>query len=341
MPFTFSHPLFAVPLRRIAPGWLSVTGLLLGSMIPDMEYFMAMQSYQTIGHSLRGFLVQGVPLSIALAFAFHTVVKPAIPKFLPSVGHADQFAKSLSSEEWKLNSVRAWIVYLASLYIGYLTHLFMDSWSHGTGVFVKWFPVLRDHVGDLPAYQLLQYLLSLVGLFIPALLLFIRYRSWYAQAKGMRPPKISRPGTLLLLWATAAVFGFGLFAAKMTFSVDRYNWVSPLIVAPLSSALFGVFVASLSYRAVKNRKIAGGASAVALLLLALVLFRTSEYLLAPYQLHHASAHAFRAFKGDFQSVWNAYIWCWSAMLLLSCWLTANDRQRASARVGRHGRTKTF
>ncbi|SFI51597.1 protein of unknown function [Paenibacillus sp. UNC496MF] len=335
MPFTFSHPLFAVPLRRLAPK-LSLTGLVLGSMIPDMEYFMALQSYQTIGHSFRGFVVQGLPLSIAAAAAFHAVVKPALPGLLPATGGLDRFAASLSSDAWKLNSARTWLIFLVSLYIGYWTHIFMDAWTHGSGAFVGWFPPLRAEIGGYGVYKLLQYLFSLIGVAVPGLLLLRRYMRWRGSAGLERLPASAAPGTKALLWTTAAAFGLLLFAAKIVVTGDHNRLVSALIVAPLSSAMFGVFVASLFYRAARNRRLAGAFAAVGLLLLAIASFRISEYVWTPFRLNRPYAN----FHGDFQSLWNGYLILWSALVLLGCRMTAAKRRPPSAKHGPEGRTRS-
>lgn len=329
MPFTFSHPLFSVPLKRVAPRLLSMTGLVLGSMIPDMEYFMAMESYQTIGHSFRGFVLQGLPLSIAFAFAFHRIVKPVLPRFLPAAGKLDQFAASMTNDEWKLNSVRTWASFLASLYIGYLTHMFMDAWTHDGGVFVRNFAFLHEKLGGQPAYQLLQYLFSLIGVGVPILLLLSRYIRW--RGKAERLPVISGPFAKIALWTTAAGFGFVLLAGKILFATDRSNWVSALIVAPLSAAIFGFFAASLLYRAARNRKLALGLLCAAGLLIAIVVFRISEYTDAPSHWQRFEEFGGRRFKGVSQPHWNVYLWCWSALVILGCGVVTGRETRSGSR----------
>ena len=43
MPFTFSHPAIVLPLVRKSGHWFSATGLIIGSLTPDFEYFMRMR----------------------------------------------------------------------------------------------------------------------------------------------------------------------------------------------------------------------------------------------------------------------------------------------------------
>lgn len=58
MPFTISHAIYAIPIRHIMPKYFSVMGLILGSMSPDFEYFIYLEPYVTIGHSIQGLLFQ-------------------------------------------------------------------------------------------------------------------------------------------------------------------------------------------------------------------------------------------------------------------------------------------
>jgi Domain of unknown function (DUF4184) len=338
MPFTFSHPLFSAPLKRLAPNWLSVTGLVLGSMIPDMEYFMAMESYQTIGHSLRGFLVQGVPLSIAFAFAFHGVVKPVLPKFMPAAGGLDRFAKSLSSEEWKLNSVRTWLIFLVSLFIGYWTHMFMDAWTHSSGVFVGWFKILQGDYGGDRVYQLMQYVFSLIGLAVPGLLLARRYIRWQAQHRRERQPALAAPGTKTLLWITAIVFGFLLFAGKLFIMASYYNWVSTMIVAPLSSAIFGIFVACLLHQAARNRALLRAVGVLAAMLLLLLAYDTMKYAWKPTLVHDASSPFGMRLRNHSQTLWDGNLWCWAGLILLGCRAVAANRKNKRAGLSAAKRT---
>lgn len=340
MPFTFSHPLFSVPLKRIAPRWLSVTGLVLGSMIPDMEYFMALEPYQTIGHSLEGLLLQGVPLSIAFAFAFHRVIKPALPRFMPSAGGLDRFVMRMSSEEWKLDSVRAWTIFLVSLFIGYWSHMFMDAWTHASGTFVGWFSPLRGSFAGKHVYQLLQYLFSLIGAGVPALMLLIRYIRWRSNEGKQRKPALASYGTKALLWLTAAAFGMVMFAGKMLFSSEGSNLLSVLIVAPLSSGIFGIFIASLLHRAAQNRKLKRALIAAALMLAALAVYDACKQVWAPELALDPSTLKMKPPKGVFQPLWNVNLWCWAAMILLSSTLIADNRRTRRANMSGSYRTPT-
>ncbi|OAB48362.1 hypothetical protein PBAT_01615 [Paenibacillus antarcticus] len=89
MPFTFAHPLYAAPLKLLKPKYMSLTGIILGSMAPDFEYFIALEPYQSIGHTTKGFFIQAIPLSILLAFVFHLLIKVPLTRNLPSLFDMD------------------------------------------------------------------------------------------------------------------------------------------------------------------------------------------------------------------------------------------------------------
>ncbi|PLT46109.1 conserved membrane-spanning protein [Paenibacillus pasadenensis] len=261
MPFTFSHPLFAVPLRRLAPS-LSLSGLLLGSMTPDMEYFVAMEPFRSIGHSWQGFLLLGVPLSIAAAAAWRFVLAPLLPRLLPAALRLDRYAADrLAERRDPLLTPRAAGWFLLSLYIGFLSHLLVDGMTHTHGWFVLWQSDLMHarHAG-LPLYRWLQYLFSLLGLLAGACWLAADYARWRRASRSARPahPAV-RPLAKLGGWTLAGACGLLLFAPKLLLDPSPDNPVLWLVAA-CSSLLFGLFAAGLLLRPGRIlRKLAGAA----------------------------------------------------------------------------------
>ncbi len=309
MPFTFSHPLYAVPLHRAAPKWLSITGLLLGSMAPDLEYFAAMESYRTIGHTLTGFILLGLPLSIALAFAFHLVLKPVLSKFMPSAGGLDQFVQSLTRGKWEIHSFRSWVVFLASIFLGYLSHIFMDGWTHSSGIFVHVFPLLKHRIAGEGIYHWLQYGFSLLGLFIPALILLSRFIQWRQMSRlPERVQSVAAPSAKVLLWACAVGMGTLLFLLKCYFAYDRL-WLGIFIVAPITSGLFGLFAASLLYMALQRRRLLIGAASLLMFGSLMLLYKTAAHVL----------HGQSELIG-----WVCYLILWSILLLAASRICGKD-----------------
>lgn len=78
MPFTFCHPAIILPLTKISRNRLSATGLIIGSMSPDFEYFIKMRLESVHGHSFSGLFYFNLPLTLLLVFVFHLLVRDAL-----------------------------------------------------------------------------------------------------------------------------------------------------------------------------------------------------------------------------------------------------------------------
>jgi len=83
MPFTFSHPAIVLPLKYFPKKWFSLTGLVIGSMVPDFEYFIRMKVKSIYSHTIDGIFWFDLPLALLLAFLFHNIVKKYLFQNLP------------------------------------------------------------------------------------------------------------------------------------------------------------------------------------------------------------------------------------------------------------------
>ncbi|QAY65677.1 DUF4184 family protein [Paenibacillus protaetiae] len=295
MPFTLSHPLYAVPLRKLAPA-LSATGLALGSMAPDMEYFIAMQPYRSTGHTFIGFLAMGLPLCTAFAYAFHRIIMPSLPVLLPPALGMNRFA-ALHQRAWSLRGISPFILFYISLYIGFLSHLFVDNWTHRLGYFVEKFPELSKLQLGQPIYFWLQQGLSVIGLGLPALYLAYRWLSWYSKDKGAAvPDNIQVKNSLIYSGAALITAGF-LFAAKLAAAANP--WLLNLwFVAPFSSVLFGLFAACLLISARRSNQTAAALCGLAGFAVIYLLFKKGGIG------EHLSV----------QHAWYVYIWLFSLLV---------------------------
>ncbi|GGG80163.1 DUF4184 family protein [Paenibacillus radicis (ex Gao et al. 2016)] len=271
MPFTLSHPLFAAPLKKVIPA-LSVTGLVLGSMAPDMEYFVAMQSFRSIGHSLPGFLLLGLPLCIAIAIAYTRVLKPALPAFMPSAGGIDRFVQEYaqrSSPACLSITFLGWTMFVLSAFIGYFTHIFVDNWTHRYGFFVLRVPSLLERVGPYGVYYLLQLGLSLLGVAVPALWLMVKWIRWLMRDTKPEETKHTHHKYRDKLYAPLVLYGAGAGALLLLFklALAPNPWFLNLwVVAPFTSMFFAFFCIALLHLARKNGRTALTAASIALLL---------------------------------------------------------------------------
>ncbi|MBD3401774.1 DUF4184 family protein [candidate division GN15 bacterium] len=166
MPFTTSHPAIILPLKRIWPQYLSLSGLMAGAMSPDLLYFLMMGTTErSFSHSWPGLVVFCIPAGVVFTFAFHWLFKRPFLRALPAP--LDRYFSGLAESRFSVRGRRAWLVLIGSVAIGALSHFFWDSWTHATGVLARQFPPLLSHVSilgrDMPVTTLLQHLSTLLG----------------------------------------------------------------------------------------------------------------------------------------------------------------------------------
>jgi hypothetical protein len=243
MPFTFAHPIFALPFKYAKPKYFSVTGLILGSMSPDFEYFIMLQPYQSIGHSVTGLFLQAIPLCVILAVIFHSIVKEIVVLHLPSNYSIDQRVYNTLSK-WRLNA-KGWIVFILSVIISFLTHVFIDGFTHYNGYFVmRYLPLREVMIYDLPLYKILQHSFSVFGLLM---LTWIIVSSLYRYHETVTIIPAVSTKQKLIFWTSVVVVAVALTSMKLLFSSSR-NIIGILVVSPITGICLGIVLASIIIR---------------------------------------------------------------------------------------------
>lgn len=218
--------------------------MILGSMSPDFEYFLALEPWQTIGHTFKGLLIEAIPLSIMILLLVHLCIK-SVASHLPSITHLDCRVYN-RIRLMDLRSYRSWIVFLLSVVIGFYSHLFVDAFTHASGYFVQRHHFLQKEYGiALPLYKLLQYLFSLIGMMVEFIVLgWMLFRRPISTVVHMK--RIPTRGKIIY-WSIVLIIAVGIVAAKLAWTTSA-NTLGILIVAPISGVLAGIVVASLICR---------------------------------------------------------------------------------------------
>ncbi|MEN9972850.1 MAG: hypothetical protein RIS20_1197 [Bacteroidota bacterium] len=174
MPFTFSHPAIVLPLTFLPRHWFSLTGLIIGSLTPDFEYFLRMRIQSNYSHTISGLFWFDLPLGIILAFLFHNIVRNRLFDNLPVFLRSRFIA--FKQLDWNNHFKKKWFVVLISIFIGALSHLFWDSFTHDHGYFVQKIPILQNSVSllgqQIPNLKLMQHASTLLGGLIIAVTIF-------------------------------------------------------------------------------------------------------------------------------------------------------------------------
>jgi hypothetical protein len=190
MPFTLSHPAIVLPLA-IKKLRLSATGLIIGSITPDFEYFIRMRDWSRYSHTWSGFFWFDFPVGIILCFIYHLLVRNSFFDNLPFF--LKQKVIVYKEFNWIEYFIKNWIIVCVSVLIGVLSHILWDAFTHESQLIVQKDPELSElmKVGgiNLAGYRFLQLASSLAGLVVIIIAFFslkkhpcpqkkIDYRYW-------------------------------------------------------------------------------------------------------------------------------------------------------------------
>ncbi len=174
MPFTFSHPAIILPLNYLPKKWISLTGLVIGSLTPDFEYFLRMKIESNYSHTFWGIFWFDLPLAILLTFIYHNFVKTELFKNLPT--ELNQRLITAEKLNWNKYFVDNWKIVIASIIVGIVSHIFWDGFTHESGYFVNIFTELRNKVqifgNEIKILKILQHSSTLIGGLVIAITIY-------------------------------------------------------------------------------------------------------------------------------------------------------------------------
>lgn len=182
MPFTFAHPAAVLPLLRPLDRYALPSALVVGSIAPDLTFFVPLVLPRTLTHGLAGLLLFCLPAGLLAWLMFHVVLKEPLMRLLPD-GWQRRLAPPASP------AIRLWPALPVSLLCGAATHLVWDSFTHPGTVVMDALPVLQTILVSLGGYQLsvfklLQHASSVAGLSLLA---------WWLRRWLQRTPAAALP----------------------------------------------------------------------------------------------------------------------------------------------------
>jgi len=241
MPFTFSHPAIVLPLTYLPNRWFSLTGLIIGSLTPDFEYFLRMRIKSNYSHTIDGLFWFDLPLGLLLAFVFHNIVRDSLLKNLPVI------LKSRFSEarqfNWNRHFKDNWLVVMISILIGTASHILWDSFTHDNGYFVQIIPVLQSSIDlfgvQIPFLKISQHSSTLIG----ALAIF------FAIYK-LPSKKVEEHDVSIKYWIVFASLTLMIIVIRLLSGLELKQY-GDVIVTTTSACLLSLFLTSLISK-VKN-----------------------------------------------------------------------------------------
>lgn len=222
MPFTLSHSAAVLPILRSK--YFSATGLIIGSMAPDFEYFFRMNVQGIYGHTWLGILYFDLPVAFLLAFLFHGVAKKnfidQLPVFLQSrfreVRNFDFFTY-LKDHKW---------IFVSSVIVGTATHIVWDGFTHEHQYFVRSLPEVYEgrYVPFRGAKYPLWYALQQISTVVGGVFL-IGYVFRMKPAEGV----FNKPG--FLYWILLIILIALIVVVRMQFASSNLKYVVVVITA--------------------------------------------------------------------------------------------------------------
>jgi hypothetical protein len=216
MPWTLVHPAAVLPLRKLGLKRLSFGGLVVGSVSPDIGYYVGRFDLGAIAHTTFGLLILCLPTGLVL-FAMLGVLHRPVANLLPEPHRS---ALLSMPQVPRLTSLPILVAVAVSIVIGAMTHNAWDSFTHPGGYMVLKLSLLRESVGvlgnsNVRVSDLLQHASTLCGLIILA----GAYAKWLKRVNARHIPSCSssdrwRYGLLFALLAASTILG-ALLAYEM------------------------------------------------------------------------------------------------------------------------------
>ena len=236
MPFTLSHIAFALPIKRLWSDKISSTGLVIGSMLPDVEYYLRMRMYGTWGHTLMGIVLYELILGVLIAYIFHGMIKT------PLLDHMPLYIKSKYNKayalDWSMYFREHWVKIIVSLYLGILTHLFWDIFTHEEGyifgINISWVDSL---IGGYPIHSWLQLILSLMGMIV--------ILGYIARPTVETVHSVETGSSKLMFWSVVFILFVIFYSIRAYVGIpEEKYWIQHMVIST-SSIILALFFAAL------------------------------------------------------------------------------------------------
>jgi hypothetical protein len=203
VPFTPAHVAAVLPLaRKDRPRWAVPSALVVGSMVPDVLYFVPIRSDRSFSHSLTGLVTLDLALGLLFVGLWRAVAAPVVRDLSPGPVRSRVPVPPAATAREAL-----WAV--PCVVLGGLTHLVWDSFTHANGWMVQRISLLTEELG-LPLYQLAQYGSGLLGC---AVVLAYALRVPAASGSADQAPSLTTRHERLAAWLLLTVVPVGCAVA--------------------------------------------------------------------------------------------------------------------------------
>ncbi len=165
MPLTTAHPAAILPLHHYLRDKFILSALVIGSMAPDLIYFLPLNIPRAQTHTFLSLFYWSLPAGLIVLTFYYLTIRRTLMLLAP-----EWFWKYLHKQlkPRPAFSVRTVCIAASSILLGALTHICWDAFTHHNSWLVEATPflqsVLLDFNGrELRLYKVLQHGSSLAG----------------------------------------------------------------------------------------------------------------------------------------------------------------------------------
>jgi len=239
MPFTTAHIAAIIPFKKYTPHQLSISGLVIGSIVPDFEYFIRMTLYGHYGHTIGGIFFFNMPVGLVLYLIFHAIVRQNtiihLPRYLyDRVGSADNFA-------WKPYFKKYFLLIIVSIFIGVLTHFLWDGFTHDEEYYLaKYLTILLVKVNVFGHLIALHFALQLLSTVLGMIILL-----WYIHSLPTKPRNpVKTDIQIINFWLFVLILAIVIGVVRWNLGVPNEKILGQLIVVCVSALLLSLIITS-------------------------------------------------------------------------------------------------
>lgn len=175
MPWTFAHPAFVLPLKRLGPLPLSLPALAVGSMMPDLFFYLGARPLSLYAHTVLGALLVGLPSGLVVLALLGLLRRPLI-HLLPQPHRGALLARFGGPLSWRAPAIASWVV---SVLVGCWSHLLIDLFTHAPPAAVGWLQWLNLPLLTVGGRPLLVHTAMQTGVSaLAVLVIIVVYRRW-------------------------------------------------------------------------------------------------------------------------------------------------------------------
>ena len=231
MPFTLAHGVAARPLWNGSGRRLPLSGIVVGSFAPDLEYLAHLDTERTIGHTLGGVLLLDLPLALVLLALWHGLIKqPLAALFSPRI------RPPIDQSPFPFRPAGRFGLVAASVLVGVAGHLLWDGFTHRDGFITTRIWLLEEAIGRPHVYDLLNYASTAVGLVLLGWWWWRAVRDGRHDAARPFSPRVRTVSVAVLLTLTAV----GGIANGIRLRLDGWGMETTVIGAILGAMAAGL-----------------------------------------------------------------------------------------------------